>query len=312
MNDEDVLWSRRTLRAAFWVGHVLGRHGEQEDIAHESWMELPLAGDVDLAELRAAEHALLEAGLVRRVGSQLVPDARLRVACAEWRADTPELILTLALETSRPLWLRAAAGDGDRLRPELMPDGPAGALATVMPDPAQREAFLLARARSVDAAERLELGAAGEEIVEAACRAELADLGHKDLAAAVRRVSVVSDELGYDVTAPRIDGTTRRLEVKATRSAAADISIVVTRNELTVGLSDADWFLVVVRIDRSGQHEIVGHSQAAALESLFPEDRHDRGHWQATRLRLRATTLRRGLPPAAHLPPPPAAVTLLQ
>jgi hypothetical protein len=288
------------LRAAFWVGHVLGQHGEREDVAHESWMDLPLAGDVDLAELRAAEHALLGLGLVRRTGSRLVADARLRVACTEWQADTPELILTLALETARPLWLRAATREGELLMPELVPDGAATALATVLPDPARREAFLLARARSVDVTERLELGAAGEEFVEAACRAELVEAGHHALAAAVRRVSVLSDELGYDITAPRVDGAIRRLEVKATRSAGPEIVVIVTRNELTVGLRDPDWFLVAVRVDRNGQHELVGHTAAAPLKTLLPEDRHARGRWQATRLRLSVATLSPGLPPAAY------------
>ncbi len=41
-------------------------------------------------------------------------------------------------------------------------------------------------------------------------------MGRSDLARDVRRVSLLSDQLGYDVNAPRVAGPPRLLEVKAT------------------------------------------------------------------------------------------------
>jgi Domain of unknown function (DUF3883) len=308
--DESFGWSRRRLRAAFWVAHVLGPEGEQEDVAHASWIDLPLGGEVDLAELRVAEGALIAAGLVRRRGSHLCSTPQLYAACAELSSETEELLLTVILEESRPLWLLTAAGEGDRLATELVPEEAAAVLAAAIPDPVRREAFLLARARSVDTNAREELGAQGEEAVVTACRGELTALGAHDQVGQVRRVSLVSDELGYDVTAPRIDGSMRRLEVKATRSASGNVNVVVTRNELTVGLSDPDWFLVLVRVDREGKHEVIGYSAGGDLEPLLPADRHGRGRWQAARLRLAVSAMEPGLPSASPAVPPITDVLL--
>ena len=62
-------------------------------------------------------------------------------------------------------------------------------------------------------------------------KAVLRALGHHDLARAVRRVSLVSDQLGYDIRAPHIERPPRLLEVKATTSVANDVfSCFVSRN----------------------------------------------------------------------------------
>lgn len=312
MANELIAWSRRQLRAAFWVGHVLGASGASDEVAHASWIDLPLAGEVDLQELQAAERALLATGLVRRDGGYLRCDDRLRAACEQWQPEVEELLLSLLLEAAGPLWLRTAGG-GDKFAAELIPEDAATALAIVIPDPARREAFLLARARTVDARERQQLGARAEEIVVAACRAELVAHSRHDYAARVRRVSLISDELGYDVVSPRLDGTVRRLEVKATRSAPTTVAVTVTRNELAVGLADPDWFLVVVHVgyedtnldgsaDSGGTDDghVVGHVTSAALEALLPQDRHGRGQWQTARLRLAFDVLVPGLPPASR------------
>jgi len=83
---------------------------------------------------------------------------------------------------------------------------------------------------------RREVGEIGEDIVTGAARSELLDLGHADLARAVRRVSLISDQLGYDVVAPRVGGPNRLLEVKATTGPHDDpIRIHLSRNEAAVG-----------------------------------------------------------------------------
>jgi hypothetical protein len=310
MANEGIAWSRRQLHAAFWVGHVLGSEGARAEIAHASWMQLPLAGEVDVHELQVAERELLSAGLLRRDGECLRCAERLQAVCEQRHSEVEELLLSLLLETTRPLWLRTAGG-GERLATELIPEDAAAALATVIPDPARREAFLLARARTVDAHERQELGAHAEEVAVAACRAELVADGRQDHAARVRRVSLISDELGYDVIAPRLDGIMRRLEVKGTRSVAASVAVTVTRNELTVGLADPDWSLVVVHMEQEDHGHVVGHVPAAALQPLLPEDRHVHGRWQTARLRLMVGALRPGLPPVSRPFAPGAGVPFM-
>jgi Domain of unknown function (DUF3883) len=298
MAAEPYVWTPRKLRAAFWVGHVLGDGGEHAAIAHASWMDLPVGGLVDLDELYAAEAALVDLGLLRLAeDGWLLPTQPLRTVCSRDDPQTDELLLGLVLEADRPLWLSTAAGEGDAVAPELIPDEVAAGLGEVISDPARREAFLLARARTVDARAFEALGNAGEEHVVGALKAQLRALGADLEAERVRRVSLISDELGYDVTAPCLDGRLRRLEVKATRSQGSAAQIVVTRNELTVGFADPDWSLVVVRISEP-DGDVLGWASAADLAELLPEDRHRHGHWQSARLLIAIDSLVPGLPSA--------------
>jgi hypothetical protein len=90
----------------------------------------------------------------------------------------------------------------------------------------------------------------------------------------------------------------RRLEVKSTRSAGATVRLFVTRNEITVGLADPDWFLVVARRDIDGAWTVLGHAAAPSLQPLLPADRDSRGRWQTAALLLAVEDLEPGLPPA--------------
>ncbi len=295
---ESYVWTPRKLRAAFWVGHVLGDRGEYAFTAHASWMNLPVGGSVDLNELYAAEAALLDLGLVQRMGDDwLWPTQPLHAVCSRDEPQTDELLFGLVLEAGRPLWLSTAAGEGDTVAHELIPDEVMTGLSEVIPDPARREAFLLARARTVDARAREMLGTTGEEHVVGALREQLRVLGAEIEAERVRRVSLISDELGYDITAPRLDGRLRRLEVKATRSQSSAAWIILTRNELTAGIADPDWYLVVVRVAEP-RSEVLGWTPAANLQALAPKDSHRHGRWQSARLLLAIDALAPGLPPA--------------
>jgi hypothetical protein len=295
----EVVWSRRLLRAAYWVTRVLGPSGGNPSQARAQWFSLPLAGEVDLDELKVAEVGLREAGLLRFLGNLLIPAPALSSLCQAPGPVPFELLLGLILEAASPLWLLTATTSGEHLATELVPEEVEDALASVIEDPARREAFLLARARTVEAKELNAIGAAGEEAIVNACRAELKELGDEEAAHQVRRVSEISDELGFDVVAPRIDGSVRRLEVKATRSAALEATVFLSRNEFETGRFDPDWWLVVVRVMREGDHSILGHVGAVDLVGLMPVDRHDAGRWQVARVRLPLTSLAVGLPPAA-------------
>lgn len=291
-------WSPRLLRAAFWVGRVLGPEGEDAETARRSWGDLPLGGSVDFVELRAAMEALVQIGLVELDGAELRPAPELAACTAGSEEGSTEPLLALVLEREAPLWLRTAVHDDTTLRTELLPDDVNGALTAVIPDPARREAFLLSRARKVESRERERLGGEGEEAVVATCRAQLTELGATERVAAVRRVSLVSDELGYDVVAPRVGDSVRRLEVKSTRSTGATVRLFVTRNEIAVGLADPDWFLVVTRREKDGGWTVLGHAAAASLQVLLPVDCDTSGRWQTATLTLPIGYLEPGLPPA--------------
>ena len=292
-----LVWTRLELIAGYWVGRVLGQHGAELGVAHESYLRLPLGGRIGVAELRSAEEALQTAGLAALRDGRIVPDGRLVQVCTMDEPEACELLLALMLELERPLWLRTAAGDGQNIRSELLPDGVEHALATIIEDPERREAFLLARARKVDAEERERIGELGELAIVDACREQLTAAGAAALAADVQRVSTVSDELGYDVTAPRRDRAMRRMEVKTTRARGSIAPVIVTRTEATIGRTDAAWMLVVVRLSDDDAAEIVGWIAGQQIAPLLPIDHHSDARWETALLRLPVSQLTAGLPP---------------
>jgi hypothetical protein len=161
--------------------------------------------------------------------------------------------------------------------------------------------MLIALGRRFDDAHQRLLGEIGEEVVLATARAELQSLGYPVLAARVRRLSLETDQTGYDITAPRIIGSPRLLEVKATTTTAeAEISVHLSRNEFKTGIRYRDWSLVICRITdvpaRAG--EIIGWSTAAALDGLTPTDC-ERGRWESAILTIDVNSLLPGLPPTA-------------
>ena len=297
-------WTPRRLRAATWIVHSLGADGAHPSNLAESLMNLPLAGEVDSAEFESARDRLLNLGLVSRSPDLLEPVAALAELCEQPDDETTRLLLTFLLEYEQPLWLSTATGGGDQLAPELIPDEVDQALISVFPDPDEREAFLLARARVVDTKIRSEIGAEGEVLALAECKVELEAIGQPELARRVRRVSVISDELGYDISAPWPGSTTRHLEVKSTVSTGNRVTVYLSRNEAEVGLVDPSWALLVVRV-RSSPTGIIGWLSAADLAHMLPTDAHKDGKWQSVRLRLTTDDLQPGLPPLRPATPAP-------
>lgn len=297
MSRDAAVWTRLELIAGYWVGRVLGQDGAEPQVAHESYLRLPIGGRIGVAELRDAEEALQAAGLAAVQDGRIVPDPRLQQACRFGEPEACELLLALTLEIEQPLWLTTAAGDGQHIRPELLPDGVEETLAAVIEDPDRREAFLLARGRKVDATERARIGELGEIAVLEACQAQLTLAGEAALAADVQRVSAISDELGYDITAPRRNATIRRLEVKTTRAHGPIAPVIVTRTEATVGQADTQWMLVVVRLSDEDEADILGWIGGHQIAPLLPTDQHNDARWETALLRLPVTHLTSGLPP---------------
>jgi hypothetical protein len=148
---------------------------------------------------------------------------------------------------------------------------------------------------SADQEERAERGRKGEEFVVAACSAELASRGHSDLASRVRHVSLISDQLGYDVVSPNVVGADMRLEVKTTRQVASpEVTVILSRNEARAGSRDSHWRLVVCRITAADEVALVGSCPYSQLSSVLPNDT-EAGEWMSCRLRLQVEALDPGL-----------------
>ncbi len=214
-----------------------------------------------------------------------------------------ELVLHELLLHEPPLWLYAAVVD-DEVHWEAVPHADEDALRQLLADAARREALLLTLGRTLDAALLAEYGSRGEEYVVQACRRYLADDHERpDLAAQVHRVSLRSDELGYDVTSPDVAGHRHRIEVKTTGSASVGrVEFFLSRNEATVGERDPAWSLVAVRRDPDGTLEIVGWCRAVTLLPLLPRDLSTQGRWTSVRLSLSTSDFTPGLPLDARPP----------
>lgn len=207
-----------------------------------------------------------------------------------------EVLLHELLLNEPPLWLYAAVVE-DEVRWENVPEVDQEALEQLLDDAARREALLLILGRTLDAQQLAEYGAHGEEFVVAACRQHLQDRDRPDLAATVNRVSLRSDQLGYDITSPDTTGHRHRLEVKTTASASAGrVEFFLSRNEATVGVNDPAWSLVAVRRNRDQSLELIGWCSAVHLQPHLPKDLSTQGRWTSVRLSVDTTDFRPGLP----------------
>jgi hypothetical protein len=257
---------------------------------------VPSGGLYRLEDLVAGEELLVASGLLREHEGFLFPGDGLTALAASADRDGCEALVVVLLDRRRPLWLSAATSDGI-LADELIPDEQQRILADVL-DPAAREQLLLQVGRRFSDDERSATGALVEEYVVSVCRQQLRDLGEHDLAGQVQRVSLVSDELGYDVTAPRADRSTRRLECKGTRRGGTSVTFYLSRNEAERGLADPDWSLVLCRLLEDDSVQLLGHLLGSDLSSLLPSDPCPRARWQSARIEVGVTDCRRGLAPA--------------
>jgi hypothetical protein len=290
----DELPSRFRLLAALEVAALISPEGTPIEAARLSYSQHPSEGLYGLADLALGENLLVSCGLLERRGGRLIlsdglpelltlePDTALEVLLGRWMERTP------------PSWLAGAVADGS-VQPELISSADSRALESAIADPAQRDAFLLALGNRVDAAVLTELGARGEEYVAELCRAELEAAGRHDLVKDVIQVSTISDALGYDVSAPATDASSRRIEVKTVGNRSR-VEINLTRNEASRGVADSAWALVVVRALDEGE-ELLGWSRGADLAPYLPRDTHPRGRWSVVQIALPDALLKPGLPP---------------
>jgi hypothetical protein len=283
------------LRSACLAARVM--HHPQTAImaARESFRRLPSDGVFGARDFDSAQELLGSVSLISVQDEVLeVSESIAEIAFAPHDAAV-QLLFDLILERRPPQWL-AIAATGNTLRTAAIPDPDLDAISSVLRDPDLREAILLRAARRHDAAALAALGAVGEQHVLQYARGELIAAGAPDLVDQVVQVSRISDQLGYDVIAPRLDGHPRRLEVKTTRRRRWRGEVFLSRNEYEVGLRDPDWALVVVEIDTDETPTLAGWCRADRLQPMIPEDRHADGRWVSASLQQPSALLTNGLP----------------
>jgi hypothetical protein len=266
------------------VAAIIDARGSPIADALESYWHHATGGRHPPGDLALGQALLVDVGLLLDNGATLRPTPRLAELLAG-SADDALAALTAHVATTAP---------------EIGPELDERAFGDLVPDALRREELLLQLARRHDDEYRAAIGAAGERVVVAQARAELEQLDRPALAREVRRVSLISDQLGYDVHAPRLQGPPRRLEVKATTSPAdALIDIFISRNEAHAGESIEGWSLVVCRVTDIDEADglILGWWSYSDLVKRLPRDV-EGGEWRQAKITLSVREARVGLPSA--------------
>lgn len=271
------------IKAAIHVASLLDPPGSVVADARESYWRRALGGSFAPPDLRRGERLLLDIGLVYERDGRLYPSWELTALLDGTIEDAAATIAGRALE------LHGAGVES-----------PDQTLLELVPDAARREQLLAALGRKFDDTRRRLVGAIGEEIVVREARAELEGLGYPELARAVRHLSLETDQAGYDVSAPRIMGGTRLLEVKATSQCGDITTVHLSRNEVETGTLYPDWALVLSQVEDIEQRNgrVVGWCSATELASALPQDA-EGGRWETVAIDVPIALLAPGLPSAS-------------
>ena len=272
--------------AALHVGQIVGDSATVTEIRESYWRRVS-AGVFSYDDFQAGERLLIGLGMLYPDGDRLHATALLQqLALGDLRAGAVAILVSAAAEGDDRNVVLAAMNQAETS------DGIDGDL---------RDRILLQLGRTYDDLIAKEVGLAGEVIVVAALRDELTSLGRADLAQQVRQVSLESDQLGYDIWAPRLSGDPRLIEVKTTTASVEceAVEVQISRNEILTGAERPNWLLLICEIasvdDMSPQR--FRWCRADALLSLSPVDTRNSA-WTSTKLSVPAVELRDGLPTA--------------
>lgn len=282
--------SAHLIRAALRSASLIDAYGSRVLAAKSAYVLYPSDAMYPPNDLRLGERLLLDCGLLLEKDGYLHPTEQIDELLALGEEEGIAIVFERALLAVPPSMLTF---DTD----EDVPEGTRALAEELIPDAERREALLLALGRKHDDASRRALGLRGEEFVVDRARHELIELGRRDLASQVRRLSEFSDDLGYDIVAPRIHGK-RRLEVKTSgRSGEGLVRFFLSRNEFDWGLRDVDWALVVCRVGADDEIDLVGWCRAPALEPYLPADG-EGSRWTSSEVEIPLTLFEPGLPSA--------------
>ena len=256
--------TKHQVRAALYVARTVDSAGSDATSVARAYAHAVTDGMHRYADLERAEQALLSAGLLWRDDQRLMPSITLCDA-TELPDDDAVDVLEAMLSGAHWRWSESA---GSSVPAEL---------ANVM----------------LDVDRRVEVGAAAEEVVLQHCRLQLKHLGREDLARKTKRVSLISDALGFDILAPMIGGSSRQLEVKGqTTPPGSTVRFFISRNEYEVGRRSERWALVCCSVDDASHH--LGWCRAVALEPYLPVDRN--GRWTEAVVMMPRSALTPGIP----------------
>lgn len=119
------------------------------------------------------------------------------------------------------------------------------------------------------------IGAAGEEFVLQTIRSIFLNINRPDLARLARRVSLISDEFGYDIEVMTPSGIGLNIEVKSSVEMPKDrVEFFMTRHESIVSRNLQNWYLVscyLADVERPAG-EIIGWIDSSILVDVWPID----------------------------------------
>lgn len=279
------------MRSAARVLSIVGRKQYTESDVRASYRSTASGGILSTDGLSLAERWLLDNGWLVRQGSALLASSRCRMLPNDELEVARELVRTTILDAP-PTWLSAVVVRGE-IRQEFVPSQ-AERVLNEMLDAEERDALLLAAAEKFDDTLLQALGSAAEESVVVACRALLNERGRPGLARRVRRVSLISDAVGYDIRTPNLAGLECRLEVKC--FSGRHPKFYITRNEFQVGSVLPRWYLVLCRAIPNDCPTIVGWTSLGPLVEKMPTDVNTAARWQSAKVHLDDSELRPGLP----------------
>ena len=288
--------TRHQLDAALTAATALVEpRGVRATQAHDTYARLPTNGVFAADDLVAGENLLREAGLITYEDERILPSARLNSIYAMPRELARESLLGLLLERTAPVWIAGAIQNGE-LVDALVPDEEQQNLDELFATRVRKQAFLRNIATRVDLERTALVGELAESHVVACCQDELRAADRGDLADQVVRLSTVSDHFGFDVQAPRLEGTQRHLEVKGTTRATYVATVFLSRNEAERAAADPDWSLVVCSVDlETKTASLLGWASSDALSAVLPVDQPG-GSWASVKLDLHVSKLNPGLP----------------
>lgn len=281
--------SNHVARAALQVGSLIDTKGSRVIDTRESYWHHATGGELPPSDLRLGEMLLVDCGLLVEFEGVLHPSDELVEILEGLPEDALGIIVLKALERSKPSWANFTEIDSGEFDRHVGP---------MISDAERREELLLALGLKFDAEFQTLIGELGEQAVVEHARSELVGMGHAELARKVRRVSLQSDQLGYDVVAPRVQGPRRLLEVKTSVTGdEVTFRCFLSRNEALVAEKYADWALVACRMrDRQKEEvEVLGWFPFDAIVPTLPVDS-PCGRWQTAALSLPLQAIIPGLP----------------
>jgi hypothetical protein len=282
------------LRAALAAGRLIDEGGTPPTSLKASFRGHASGGVFRVEDLEAGKSVLSRAHVIQKTNGFLLPEPQLLEILAAPEDEACQALLACLIESSVPLWLLAATAE-DRVSDALIPDRDVELLEALF-DPEAREAFLLAMGRRFADIDLEAIGQLAEEFLVEQFAGQLTELGNPELAEKVERLSVVSDQLGYDIRAPKVTGGNRRIEAKGTRGAGETITFFLSRNESNASRDDA-WSLVACRLDGE-ESKVIGWMTGHQLAPFLPVDQNPDARWEKVRITLPETAFNPGLPGA--------------